>query len=339
MSMLNTDNSSEYGNPKKSKCVHFTAAGGIHGIYIREETIRELKETEVRVAIKYAGVNFIDILQKFGLYPQSIARFFSSFVPGCEASGVIEAVGSKVNSTESLMEKGCSYNFKVGDRVTVYRPGGLYRETINCDPKYVLKIPQIMSLQEASCLALNYLTAYDMLFKMARLKKGDVVLMPQVAGGVGTAVAQLCKSVEDVKLIGLCSQSKHKVVKDMGVDHVIDYRTHDYVKEVKTLYPKGVDIILDGLNGEHSSKFFDMLKPFGILICYGTASAMGGDGYFIVKMAKLLWNSLNTSSLKILTTNKAIGGYHLGRLADVDYTEALDTWQRLFELYTKKVCE
>ncbi|KAL7667499.1 hypothetical protein ACOME3_010683 [Neoechinorhynchus agilis] len=320
----------------ESQCVEFSGPGTMDKITTKGEKIPELNDEMVRVNLKYAGVNFIDILKKLGIYDRSTGITAYPFVPGCEASGVIEAVGAKVNSMNVSGTEGPKFDFKVGDRVTILKPDGLYRDLIDTDPQSLVKIPDGMSLEHASCLALNYLTAYDMMFKMCRLKEGDVILMPQAAGGVGMAVIQMSKTVPNTKIIGMCSGSKHQLLKEMGVDHLIDYRTQDYVVEVRKLYPKGVDVIFDALNGPESGKFFDLLKPFGRVVYYGVASA-SGDGNSMFKKAKLWLSCFSTSSLKILTTNKSIAGYHLGHLGMVDQNEINDSWKHIFKLYEQGV--
>jgi NADPH:quinone reductase-like Zn-dependent oxidoreductase len=88
-------------------------------------------------------------------------------------------------------------------------------------------------------------------------------------GGVGTAAIQLCKTVNNVTIFGTASASKHDIIKEMGCTYPIDYRTQDYVAEIRKISPQGVDIIMDPLNGEDAVRGFDLLKPLGRIIYFG----------------------------------------------------------------------
>uniref|UniRef100_A0A4W5KU04 Alcohol dehydrogenase-like C-terminal domain-containing protein n=1 Tax=Hucho hucho TaxID=62062 RepID=A0A4W5KU04_9TELE len=88
-------------------------------------------------------------------------------------------------------------------------------------------------------------------------------------GGVGIAATQLCQTVKDVTVFGTASASKHETISQGGVTHCIDYRTRDYVEEVRKISPKGLDIVLDPLGGSDTHKAYNLLKPMGKLITYG----------------------------------------------------------------------
>jgi NADPH:quinone reductase-like Zn-dependent oxidoreductase len=90
-----------------------------------------------------------------------------------------------------------------------------------------------------------------------------------IIGGVGIAAIQLCKTVENVTVFGTASAAKHSAIKEMGCTYPIDYRTQDYVAEIRKISPQGVDIIMDPLNGEDAVRGFDLLKPLGRIIYFG----------------------------------------------------------------------
>uniref|UniRef100_H3CKB9 Alcohol dehydrogenase-like C-terminal domain-containing protein n=1 Tax=Tetraodon nigroviridis TaxID=99883 RepID=H3CKB9_TETNG len=89
------------------------------------------------------------------------------------------------------------------------------------------------------------------------------------AGGVGIAATQLCQTVPDVTIFGTASASKHETIAQGGVTHPVDYRTRDYVEEIRKISPNGVDIVLDPLGGLDTQKGFSLLKPLGTLIIFG----------------------------------------------------------------------
>ena len=96
----------------------------------------------------------------------------------------------------------------------------------------VLGIPDAMSFEEAAAIPVNYLTAYRMLFRVAGVRPGERVLVHMAAGGVGTAVLQLCGTVDDLEVFGTASATKHEVLREEGCGHPIDYHATDYAAEV-----------------------------------------------------------------------------------------------------------
>lgn len=130
-------------------------------------------------------------------------------------------------------------------------------------------MPEDMTFEDAAGLLVNYLTAYQIIFRLANIKEGDSVLIHMAAGGVGAAAIQLVKTIPNVTIFGTASASKHETIKEWGVDHPIDYTTNDYVEQVKKISPEGVDVVLDPLNGENAIKGFDLLKPLGRIVHYG----------------------------------------------------------------------
>src|SRR5262249_33657846 len=111
------------------------------------------------------------------------------------------------------------------------------------------------------------LTAYHMLFRVANLRPGERVLVHMAAGGVGIAALQLCSTVGGVTTFGTASASKHEVLHDEGCTNPIDYRSRDYVAEVRRLTDgEGVDIVLDPLGGRDWKKGMSLLRPVGRLV-------------------------------------------------------------------------
>ncbi|MEQ2242461.1 Synaptic vesicle membrane protein VAT-1, partial [Ilyodon furcidens] len=149
--------------------------------------------------------------------------------------------------------------------------------------------------------------------------------------GVGIAVTQLCQTVQDVTVFGTASASKHETISQGGVTHPIDYRTKDYVTEIRKISPKGVDIVLDPLGGSDSQKGFSLLKPLGMLIVFGAANCVTGQKKNLLAMAKTWYNQLTLNTLKLMQTNKAISGFHLGYIHDEGLFEK--TLVKLLELY------
>ncbi|KAG5854850.1 hypothetical protein ANANG_G00042190 [Anguilla anguilla] len=220
-----------------------------------------LKNGEVLVRVKACGLNFADLLGRQGLYDRLPSP---PVTPGMECSGVIEALGEEVTDR------------KVGDKVLVLNRCGLWQEVAAVPASHTFAMPEGMSFEEAAAIPVNYITAYMMLFDFGNLRPNQSVLVHMAAGGVGIAATQLCKTVKDVSVFGTASASKHEAISQGGVAHAIDYRTQDYVSEIRKISPKGLDIILDPLGGSDTHKAFNLLKPMGKLITYGTANMLTG---------------------------------------------------------------
>ncbi|XP_016306174.1 synaptic vesicle membrane protein VAT-1 homolog [Sinocyclocheilus anshuiensis] len=212
-----------------------------------------LKSGEVMVRVKMCGLNFADLMARQGLYDRLPSP---PVTPGMECSGIIEAVGEDVTDR------------KVGDKVLVLNRSGMWQEVVVVATTHTFLIPEGMSFEEAAALPVNYITAYLMLFDFGHLRPNQSVLIHMAAGGVGIAATQLCKTVNDVTLFGTASASKHEVISQGGVTHPIDYRTRDYVEEIRKISPKGLDIVLDPLGGSDTHKGYNLLKPMGKLISY-----------------------------------------------------------------------
>ncbi|XP_032443346.1 synaptic vesicle membrane protein VAT-1 homolog [Xiphophorus hellerii] len=258
-----------------------------------------LKAGEVLVRVKVCGLNFADLMARQGLYDRLPSP---PVTPGMECSGVVEAVGEEVTDR------------KVGDKVMVLNRFGLWQEVAVVPASHTFLIPDGMSFEEAAAFPVNYITAYLMLFDFGNLRPNQSVLVHAAAGGVGIAATQLCKTVKDVTVFGTASASKHEAISQGGVTHAIDYRTKDYVEEVRKISPKGLDIILDPLGGSDTHKAYNLLKPMGKLITYGAANMLAGQRKNLIAVAKNWYHQFSIHTLSLIQGNKSVCGFHLGYL-------------------------
>lgn len=255
---------------------------------------------EVRVRVKRSGLNFADISARVGLYPDA-PKF--PMVLGYEVSGVVDGVGAGVTS------------LKDGDRVTsMCRFGG--QATMICVPaSQARRIPDAMSFDEAAALPVNYLTAYQMLFWTAPIRPGMTVLIHMAAGGVGLAAIQLCKTVENVTMLGTSSPGKHDFLRKQGLHHPIDYRTQDYVEETMRLTDKrGADRILDALGGKDWERGVSALRSGGTLYAFGWANMIDGERRSLLHVAKEYLSMRKWSPMELMGLNKGVIGINLGHL-------------------------
>jgi len=135
-----------------------------------------------------------------------------------------------------------------------------------------------------------------------------------------------------VTVFGTASLGKHGIIQQNGVDHPINYRSLDYVEEIRKIDPEGVDIVMDPLSGSDSVKGFNLLKPLGKIIHYGVANALSGPSKSYWNMLKSWAGVKSYSSMELITKNKAICGYHMGHL--IDKPQLIRTAvERIIELY------
>uniref|UniRef100_A0A8C1NKL3 Vesicle amine transport 1 n=1 Tax=Cyprinus carpio TaxID=7962 RepID=A0A8C1NKL3_CYPCA len=228
-----------------------------------------LKSGEVMVRVKMCGLNFADLMARQGLYDRLPSP---PVTPGMECSGIIEAVAEDVTDR------------KVGDKVLVLNRSGMWQEVVVVATTHTFLMPEGMSFEEAAALPVNYITAYLMLFDFGHLRPNQSVLIHMAAGGVGIAATQLCKTVNDVTVFGTASASKHEVISQGGVTHPIDYRTRDYVEEIRKISPKGA------------------------------ANMLAGQKKNLFAVAKTWYQQFSVHTLSLIQGNRSVCGFHLGYL-------------------------
>lgn len=214
------------------------------------------------------------------LYANSHFFFFFLFLylRTNKQTGVVEEVGEGVT------------NVSKGTRVVIINSFGCWTDQIVVDSDQAFPIPDNMTFEQAAAIPVTYLTAYIMLFNMGNLRPNQTVLVHMAAGGVGIAATQLSKTVQNVRIIGTASASKHDAIRKNGVTDAIDYRTTDYVAAVKAATgDKGVDLILDPLGGPDFMKNYNLLAPLGRHISFGGANFLSGQSRNLFKVASEWW--------------------------------------------------
>jgi len=197
---------------------------------------------------------------------------------------------------------------------------------------FAFPIPDEMSFEEAAAIPVNYLTAYQMLFRVASIRPGESVLIHMAAGGVGLAVLQLCRTVEGIVTIGTASKSKHDVIRANGCTHPIDYHTTDYFAEIMRLTNgEGVDVVLDALGGNDWRKGYRLLRPAGRLIAFGFANMSSGNTRNIFRMIRQLVTVPLFTPMGLMDKNRSVAGVNLGHLWDDSFLPV--AMNRLLILY------
>ena len=210
---------------------------------------------EALVRVEAAGVNYIDVYHRTGLYKLPLP-----FTPGSEGAGVVEAVGPDVEG------------LKGGDRVAYAMQIGSYAEHAVVPAWKLVPVPRAIESRTAAALMLQGMTAHYLVTSVYALKKGDAALVHAAAGGVGGLLVQMARE-RGARVLGTASTSKLHLVRELGADAAIDYTTQDFEAEVMRLTNgTGVNVVYDGVGRTTFDKSLDSLAVRGYLALYGQSS-------------------------------------------------------------------
>jgi putative PIG3 family NAD(P)H quinone oxidoreductase len=210
-------------------------------------------EDEVLVKVAYSGINRADLAQVKGIYPPPPGV---TAILGLEFSGRIEAIGHKV-----------SY-WKIGDAVTSIVAGGGYASYLKVKANHLLPIPQNISLAEAGGMSEAFITAFQALEDIGKIKENENILIHAGASGVGTAAIQIAKSI-GANVVCTASAPKHEYCYSLGADHCIDYKNNPWQESYATLNRKGADFILDFIGADYFQDNLKALATDGRMVMLG----------------------------------------------------------------------
>jgi NADPH:quinone reductase len=212
---------------------------------------------EARVRHQAIGVNYIDVYQRSGFYPQAVLPF----TPGGEGAGVVTAVGPDVTA------------FKPGDRVAYVTTPGSYAEERNVAVRHLVSLPESISFETAAGMMLKGLTAQYLVRQTYRIQPGDTILVHAAAGGVGQILCQWGKALGAIVIGTVGSDPKIEIAKSVGADHVINYSRENFAERVVEI-TKGAKcaVVYDGVGKATFPASLDCLRPFGMFASYGSAS-------------------------------------------------------------------
>ena len=236
-----------------------THYGGPDALQVVEEDCPEPKRGEVRVRVLAAGVSLPDLMMREGIHPETPPV---PFTPGWDLIGVVERLGDGV------------VGFEPGLIVAALPITGSYAEFVCLPHGELVPVPSGLDPAEAVSLVLNYVTAYQMLHRSAKVGRGQRVLIHGAAGGVGSALLQLGRLAE-LEMYGTCSSRGAPIVSDLG-GIPIDYRQADFVSEIRRLTIEGVDAVFDGIGGAHIWRSRKALRRGGRVVAYGLTSSLRG---------------------------------------------------------------
>jgi NADPH2:quinone reductase len=250
---------------------------------------------EVAIESEAAGINFADVVSRLGDY-QELPPL--PVVPGYEVVGRVTALGSEVKDLE------------VGQRVLAFTRFGGYSQFVCQKAMAVVPIPEDMPAGEALALATQYCTAYHSSHVVTNIMPGDRVLIQAAAGGVGTALVQLCK-LRGAFIYGTCgSEAKMEYLRKQGVDVPINYNTEDFSEVIK----EPIDVAFDSLGASTFRKSYNLLRDGGRIVGYGGASFT--EARNPLKKAKMALEFGIYHPVPLMMSSKAIIGVNMLRIGD-----------------------
>ena len=278
--------------------------GGYERLKIEEHPDLIAKPGEVIVEARGMGVNYADCCVRWGVY-ESAKKFVGwPITPGFEFAGRVKSIGSGVTK------------FHVGDSVFGITLFNGYSTQIAVTEDLIFALPKGLKFEEAAGFPAVYMTAYHALHQLVRIRKGGTVLIHSAAGGVGTALLQLCR-IEGLRTIAVV-RGHHKIetAKEFGADVVIDKGSQDLWKEVELAAPHGLDAVFDANGFETLQKGYEHLAPTGKLIVYGAHNLLPKTGGKL-NFFKLITGYLKIpkyNPMKLISDNKSVVGFNISFL-------------------------
>ncbi len=298
-----------YGNPEDA-------------FEVRETALPEHSPSQILIKTEAFGLNFADVLARKGMYKPAPKP---PCILGYEAVGEIIKMGNLVKG------------HKLGDRVIAFTRFGAYAEYTVTEASAAISIPEKMDTGTSLALATQYVTAYYAAFDLINLFPGQKVLIHAAAGGVGSALVQLCK-LKNCEIFGTTSSDlKMDLLIKQGVDHPINYTKNDFENEIIRLAgKKSIDVVFDSVGGKVFSKSRNLLSPGGKLISYG-ASERTDKKLGILSTLNLLKNFGIIHPISLIMNSHSFLGVNLLSIADHQPHIISRCLKNVMELYEKQL--
>jgi NADPH:quinone reductase-like Zn-dependent oxidoreductase len=291
--------------------------GGCEVFEIQDRPEPSLGPGRVRIRVRAAGINFADLMARQGLYADAPEL---PTVLGYEVAGEVEELGDGVDSCAA------------GDRVMAPCRFGGYAELAVVTERDVLRLPEDWSFEEGAAFPVVYGTAYASLVSFGNLRSGERLLIQAAAGGVGIAATQIGKLL-GAEIYGTASASKHDAIRELGVQHPIDYRAKDFADEVRRIAGEEspLDLIVDGIGAKSWKDGYRLLRPGGRLVMIGASSFVSGDKRNLAKAAVNLTKVPRFNPIKMASESRSVVGLNMLRLWDArgsldEFIEPLSQW-------------
>jgi NADPH2:quinone reductase len=238
--------------PTQMTVVGISKPGGPEVLLPETRPVPVPGQGEILVKVKAAGVNRPDVAQRSGSYPPPPG---ASDLPGLEIAGEVVAVGPGAT------------RHKVGDTVMSLVAGGGYAQYCIAQDAQAMAVPPALSIEEAGALPETLMTVWHNVFERGALKKGETLLIHGGSSGIGTLAIQLAKAFGAKVIVTVGSQDKGEACLKLGADRAINYKTEDFVAEVKAATDgAGADVILDMVGGDYIDRNYDAAAVEGRIV-------------------------------------------------------------------------
>jgi NADPH:quinone reductase-like Zn-dependent oxidoreductase len=272
------------------RAVVITKHGGPGVLDVQERPDPSVGPGEVRIAVASAGVNFADVMARMGVYRDAPKP---PCVIGYEVAGTVLEVGAGVQSINH------------GQRVMAGTKFGGYASQVVAPAADVVPLPDGLTFEQDAAIPVNYATAWAALIAYGNLQPGERVLIHAAGGGVGIAATQIAKR-HGAEVYGTASPSKHDRIREIGVDHALDY-TH----EGWELNLPSFDIVLDAIGGKSFRRSYGMLRPGGRMVCYGASAIVSGERRNLVSALRTVLRMPRFNLLKQMSASKTVVGLNM----------------------------
>ncbi|MCH5585239.1 medium chain dehydrogenase/reductase family protein [Shimazuella sp. AN120528] len=242
----------------ENTCVQINQFGGPDVLEVIEEPIRKLTQGEIRVKVLAAGVALGDVMRRVGKFPSALSL---PLTLGYDGVGIVEELGEGTNG------------FVIGDKVAYFFGGtGGYASYVYAKEDELVVISPKIEPEMGAAIILNYVIAYQMLHRVAKVTEGESILIHGASGGVGTALLDLGRRAK-LKMYGTASKMKHDVVSSFGAVP-IDYQNQDFVEILQREVPEGIDVVFDPIGGTNYKRSQNILSEKGRFVGFGYTSIL-----------------------------------------------------------------
>jgi NADPH:quinone reductase-like Zn-dependent oxidoreductase len=271
--------------------VEITKHGGPDVFKVLERSDPPLLPGEVRIDVAACGINFADVMARIGVYPDAPKP---PCVVGYEVAGTVIDLGEGVEELER------------GQRVLAGTKFRGYASQVCVPETDAVVLPERLTFEQGAAVPVNYATAWAALVGYGSIQPGEKVLIHSAGGGVGIAATQIARRFGAGEIYGTASSSKHPRIRELGVDHALDY------SDVRTKAGlPGFDIVLDPLGGKSLRTSYNLLRPGGRLIAYGASGVVSGDKRNLLSALRTVTRMPRFSLIKQMSESKAVIGLNM----------------------------
>lgn len=271
------------------KAIRFHEFGSVDVLRYEDAPLQPLKPTKVRIQLKAAALNHLDLWVRSGTRERSIPL---PHIPGSDGAGIVAEVGNAVTNVNIgdrvVISPGISCgscqpcldgrdNLCAAYRVLGTKEDGTYAEYVTVSPNNIVPLPETMTFQEAAAASLVFLTAWHMLVTLTKIRPGETVLVHGAGSGVGSSAIQIAKLFGAKVITTAGTDEKLAKAKELGADELINYIEMDFAEQVKRVTEKrGVDIVFDHIGGEVFEKSIFIIGKGGRLVTCGATGDFVG---------------------------------------------------------------